>query len=150
MIQKYLVNPDETDQILNIYLETSYSAHHFIEKRFWDDNIEKVKNLLESSETYYYVKDGRIIGFISFLDIYMGALFIKYEFQNRGIGKELLDHAKETKEMIILNVYAKNEKATNFYLKNGFVITGEQIDEDTGEKVISMLFRKGEKYASRS
>ena len=43
--------------------------------------------------------------------------FVKETMQSKGIGKQLLNHAKEFKSKLKLRVYQENEKAIKFYLR---------------------------------
>ena len=60
----------------------------------------------------------------------------------RGIGKALLDIVKEKKAELALHAYQKNEKAVRFYLREGFRIRREMIDEDTREEEYLMEWSK--------
>ena len=59
-----------------------------------------------------------------------------------GIGKLLLDYIKDKKESLQLNVYQKNARAISFYKKEGFIIQCEGLDEATGEKEYTMLWKQ--------
>ena len=45
----------------------------------------------------------------------------------------MIEWAKTRNEVLTLNVYQKNQRALRFYLKEGFVIHKQLIDEETGE-----------------
>ena len=65
------------------------------------------------------------------------------EKRSGGIGTALLDLAKKGRSALTLRVYQKNERAVKFYLRNGFRIREEGLDEGTGEKEYEMVW-KGE------
>ena len=50
----------------------------------------------------------------------------------------MLNFIKRQRENIQLKVYKKNNKAVDFYLKNGFVIKEESLDERTSEEEFLM------------
>lgn len=52
-----------------------------------------------------------------------------------------LNFVKERKDEIELKVYEKNKKAYEFYLRNGFILKDELIDNDTGEKDYLMIWK---------
>ena len=58
-------------------------------------------------------------------------LFVLPEFWGRGIGTKLLNSAMSGKDELFLQVYADNERAINFYRKNGFEITGSGVCQMT-------------------
>ena len=141
MIRKFS-GPD-MDAVLNIWLEASIEAHSFIEREFWESNIDDMCNVyLPASETYVYARDGAVKGFLSMADNTVAALFVSPEFQGRGIGRELLDMACGIRKSLELCVYKKNIRAFEFYKRYGFDVVEERVDERTGE--IEVLMRIGE------
>ena len=107
--------------IIHIWLDTNIKAHDFIPKEYWIGNYEMVKDLLPKAEVYVYEDDdsNQIEGFIGLTDNYIAGIFVKEAVQSRGIGKKLLDYAKEVKSDMCLSVYQKNTGAIKFYQRNG-------------------------------
>ena len=134
----------DISDVLQIWLETNIKAHSFIEKEYWTGNYEMVKQILPEAEVYVYEdeKNGQIVGFIGINNQYVEGLFVKESAQSRGIGKQLLDHAKSRKTELRLGVYQKNVRAVRFYLRENFLIQAEQMDEDTNEKEYIMGWEK--------
>lgn len=58
-----------------------------------------------------------------------------------GLGKALMDRAKEGRAFFSLNTHAANERAHRFYQREGFVQIGEAWDGDDGIKEIRMEWR---------
>ena len=75
-------------------------------------------------------------------DEYIEGIFVSDEMQSCGIGKLLLDYIKDKKVSLRLNVYQKNARAISFYQREGFIIQCEDLDEDTGEKEYTMLWKR--------
>lgn len=142
MIRK--MEEKDIQDVLQIWLETNIRAHNFIEKEYWTGNYEMVKQILPEAEVYVYEdeKNGQIAGFIGINNQYVEGLFVKESAQSRGIGKQLLDHAKSRKTELRLGVYQKNVRAVRFYLRENFLIQAEQMDEDTNEKEYIMGWEK--------
>lgn len=134
----------DISDVLQIWLETNIEAHNFIEKEYWTGNYEMVKQILPEAEVYVYEdeKNGQIVGFIGMNNQYVEGLFVKETAQSRGIGKQLLDHAKSRKTELRLGVYQKNMRAVRFYLRENFLIQAEQMDEDTNETEYIMGWEK--------
>lgn len=59
-------------------------------------------------------------------------------FQGKGIGKQLLSHAKAQREILSLSVYKENQASYQFYLSQGFTVISEQMDEHTGHPEYTM------------
>ena len=142
MIRK--MEEKDIPDVLQIWLETNIRAHNFIEKEYWTGNYEMVKQILPEAEVYVYEdeKNGQIAGFIGMNNQYVEGLFVKESAQSRGIGKQLLDHAKSRKTELRLGVYQKNVRAMRFYLRENFLIQAEEMDEDTNEKEYIMEWGK--------
>lgn len=142
MIRK--MEEKDIPDVLQIWLETNIRAHNFIEKEYWTGNYEMVKQILPEAEVYVYEdeKNGQIVGFIGMNNQYVEGLFVKESAQSRGIGKQLLDHAKSRKTELRLGVYQKNMRAVRFYLRENFLIQAEQVDEDTNETEYIMGWEK--------
>ena len=142
MIRKF--REDDTVKVMTIWTKGNFKAHPFIEKDYWLENFNKVKEeYLWKAETYVYTEDDEIKGFISLLDGgYIGALFVKIDSLRQGIGKRLLNYVKEKYDKLTLNVYEKNVDATLFYVAMGFKNKKIQIDEETGEKEYIMEWEK--------
>ena len=73
---------------------------------------------------------------------YIEGIFVSDEMQSCGIGKLLLDYIKDKKVSLRLNVYQKNARAISFYQREGFIIQCEGLDEATGEKEYTMLWKR--------
>lgn len=131
MIRKY--ESKDLDQVMQIWLDTNIMAHPFISKIYWTSNFEMVREILPKTEVYVYVVEGDIAGFIGIDDGYIAGIFISSEMQSKGIGKQLLEKAKELYYNLTLTVYQKNMKTIKFYQREHFVIEQVQIDKNTGE-----------------
>lgn len=137
-------NETEINKLVEIWYEGSLIAHDFIDRNYWKSKqSEMEEKYLPMSETYAVSNEKDIVGFLSMMDNYMAALFIDVKHQGSGYGKGLLDFIKSQRENIQLNVYKKNNNAVDFYLKNGFVIIEETLDEQTSEEEFLMEWKKG-------
>ncbi|MCM3479210.1 N-acetyltransferase [Caldibacillus thermoamylovorans] len=144
MIREY--RKAEIDTLVDIWYQSSLIAHDFINKDYWKSKREEMKEkYLPMSENYVISKNAEIMGFISMVDNYLAALFIDAKYQGEGHGKELLNFIKKHRKKIQLKVFKKNYKAVNFYLRNGFVIKEELLDEETSEKEFLMEWEDNSK-----
>ena len=73
---------------------------------------------------------------------YVEGIFISDKMQSQGIGKILLNYAKDKRNKLLLNVYQKNARAISFYQREGFKIQFESLDEATGEKDYVMAWKR--------
>ena len=117
MIRKYV--DSDIDAVMQIWLNTNIQAHSFISQDYWKSNFDMVKEMMPLAEIYVHEVDNanQIDGFIGLNNDYIEGIFIKDAAQSKGTGKQLLDQVKKIKSTLKLNVYQKNERAIQFYLR---------------------------------
>lgn len=140
MIRK--LNIDESEAVMKIWLETNIAVHDFISEDYWQGNYEQVKMMLPDATVFVYEENNLILGFIGLTENYIAGIFINTNSQSKGIGKVLLDYVKKCHSELLLQVYKKNSRAVRFYLREGFDVSNEQIDENTGEAELVMNWTK--------
>lgn len=123
----------DIDRIMQLWLDTNILAHNFIDSRYWRDNFGAVKELMPKATIYVYEQNGEVQAFIGLMEGFVAGIFVSSDFQSKGMGKLLLDYSKGKLNELSLCVYKKNNGALNFYLREGFTISSEQVDENTGE-----------------
>lgn len=139
MIRK--LDKNDINQLLQIWLEVNIKTHNFIPKEYWEEQYDNVKELLPNSEIYVYEENEKIVAFVGLIQNYIAGIFVSFSFQSKGIGKKLLDYIKEFKKELSLNVYVKNISAIKFYQREGFIINSQNIDEETKEQQILMIWK---------
>ena len=122
MIRKF--RTDDLEQVMGLWLATNISAHDFISAKYWHANYALVKEMLPQANIWVYEKNNEIWGFIGLQDTYIAGIFVADKAQGKGIGSELLAKAKQQKSQLSLAVYAKNERALNFYQRADSCIGG--------------------------
>ncbi|MGI9896732.1 N-acetyltransferase [Vibrio natriegens] len=137
MIRQY--NPHDLDSVLEIWLEASVKAHDFISAEFWESQVENMRNIyIPASEVYVFEVDSKVVGFYALYENNLAAIFVSPAFQGKGIGKQLLSHAKAQRAVLGLSVYKENQASYQFYLSQGFKVVSEQLDEHTGHPEFTM------------
>lgn len=132
----------DLDRIMDLWLDTNISAHSFIDSEYWESNYDTVKTMMPNATIYLYEENDIIQGFVGLMDNYIAGIFVSQQVQSSGIGKKLLDYVKDKKATLSLNVYQENSRAVNFYLRESFAISNEQIDKNTGKIELSMNWVK--------
>lgn len=140
MIRKLEINELET--VMKIWLDVNVKTHDFICESYWQSNYDLVKEMLPSATIFVYEANNQIQGFIGLMDNYIAGIFINSDSQSKGIGKTLLNYVKENNSELLLHVYKKNIRAVNFYLREGFTISSEQVDDNTNELELVMHWIK--------
>lgn len=139
MIRKF--KTDDLEQVMELWLATNISAHDFISAKYWHANYGLVKKMLPQANIWVYEKNNEIWGFIGLQGTYIAGIFVADKAQGKGIGSKLLAKAKQQKQQLSLAVYAKNERALNFYRRADFVVVKEQLDEATGQVEYQMEWK---------
>ena len=132
MIRKF--RNSDLDDVMQIWLYGNIDAHYFIDKDYWKNNFDMVSEMIPKAEVYVFEDKDGIAGFIGLMDNYIAGLFVKHEKCSNGIGKHLLDYAKTMKEELQLDVYSKNKKALDFYIREGFEVKNIHVNEETNEE----------------
>lgn len=140
MIRKY--HRSDADQVMELWLAGNVDAHPFISKEYWQSHFGEVREQLSRAEVFVFEQDGRIQGFIGLVNEYIAGIFVDKNCRSRGIGRQLLAYAKEAHDALSLGVYQKNERAVAFYLREGFEVQSEALDEDTGEREYTMTMSR--------
>lgn len=138
------LNKKDIDELMKLWLKTSIEAHSFIDKKYWLDNYDVVKNeYIPISKTFVYKENNKVKGFISVIDnFYIGALFVLKEEQNKGIGRKLIDFCKVRYKKLELAVYVENKNAVEFYKRCDFQVISKQNNEDSNHYEYIMKLEK--------
>ena len=133
---------EEIRSFISRQKETYRTPYESQPNQYWKSNYELVKEMMSQYEVYVFEADKMIQGFVGLNDEYIEGIFVSDEMQSCGIGKLLLDYIKDKKVSLRLNVYQKNARAISFYQREGFIIQCEGLDEATGEKEYTMLWKR--------
>ena len=131
---------NDIDRIMEIWLNGNIQAHNFIKKEYWQNNYETVRQMLPQADIYVYEQNKQIFGFIGLTGNYIAGIFVDGNARNKGIGTQLLNRIKMGRNHLTLHVYKKNQRAVNFYRREGFVIQTVQTDENTGAEELEMVW----------
>ncbi|WP_338805303.1 N-acetyltransferase [Xenorhabdus griffiniae] len=123
----------DMDAVLSIWLEASIKAHNFVAAEFWQSQRENMRSIyIPASEVYVYVQDANVVGFYALHENSLAAIFVSPDKQGQGIGKALVNDAKNRRTELTLSVYQQNQASYEFYLSQGFYVVSEEVDEHTG------------------
>lgn len=77
-------------------------------------------------------ESGTVVGFALRDDDNLGGLYVARGARNRGIGKALLDLARDGQQRLEAWSYEANEHARRFYRREGFVEFAREIEDSSG------------------
>ncbi len=132
MIRKIKLK-DET-KILTMWMKANFRVNNFIERDFWLERFNKMKDNIFTYRTYVYEEDNEIKGFISIANNRILAIIVKEEYLNKGIGRKLINNCKERNDTLNMNIYENNTDGLVFMLRMGFKNIGIQVDHSTNQK----------------
>lgn len=141
-VQIRLFRASDLDAVMQIWLSSNLQAHAFIDSDYWIKQEKAVREQIPSAEVYIAVRGNTVCGFIGIYKNTIEGLFVNKRDRGMGIGKSLLDFAKQRHDVLSLYVYQKNEKARRFYRRENFKIVQTRKDSDTKETEYRMLWMK--------
>ena len=140
MIRKF--ETKDTERVMQIWLEVNIETHNFVASDYWLSQYHSVREQLLQANIYVYERDKEIQGFVGMMDDYLAGIFVDKKSRSMGIGKGLLECVKEDYSEFSLNVYQKNRRAVDFYLREGLSIVSKGIDEDTAETDYTLVWSR--------
>ncbi len=132
----------DTKRVMQIWLEVNMEIHSFVSGDYWRSHYRTVQEQLIRADIYVYEQNCEIQGFVGMQDDYLAGIFVDKSCRSLGIGKALLECVKKKYDSFSLNVYQKNRRAVDFYLREGLSVVSEGIDEDTAEADYTMAWNK--------
>lgn len=140
MIRKF--EKKDTKRVMQIWLEANLEAHDFVPSDYWLSQYQSVQEQLLPADIYVYEQDNEIQGFVGMVDDYLAGIFVDKKYRSMGIGKGLLECVKKIYPAFSLNVYQKNQRAVDFYLREKLTIVSTGADEDTAEADYTVVWKK--------
>jgi putative acetyltransferase len=132
MIRPY-TNEDLGD-VLDVWYRASLIAHSFLSEAFLAIERRQIaERWLPMAETMVYETDGRVVGFLALIGNEVGAIFVDPDHQGRGIGRALMDGARDSRPFLELNVFEANAIGRRFYDAYGFELVGRHMNETAGQ-----------------
>ena len=89
---------------------------------FYEDQNYFRDHILKENKVFVVQSDRQTVAFMAMKDDFIDQLYVHPDFQNRGIGKALLEHARaRSPQHVWLYTLQINVNARAFYEKNGFM-----------------------------
>jgi putative acetyltransferase len=142
MIREY--DSGDRDAVLAVWAESAAVAHPFWTPAMFEEERKNIgEQFLPVVETYVFERDGAIVGFISLLDTEVGGIFVAPRYHGQGIGRALMDRARDSRSHLELDVFEANAIGRAFYAAYGFGVVGERLDDRTGHRVLRLRLPPG-------
>lgn len=125
---------EDLEELLDVWYRASLIAHSFLSQEFLTVERREIADVwLPMAETMVYEADGRVVGFLALIGNEVGAVFVDPDYQGRGIGRSLMDRARESRQFLELDVFEANAVGRGFYDAYGFELVGRHIHEASGQ-----------------
>lgn len=139
MIRSY--QHEDLDDLLATWYAASQIAHPFLDEAFFEEERRNIPNIyLPMADTFIYENDGVVVGFIALIGNEVGAIFVHPEFHGQGMGRALMDHARQLRGNLEVEVFKNNRVGRDFYRRYGFSFMEEHIHEETGEPLLRLVY----------
>ena len=131
MIRKF--RDQDLDDLLAAWASASEIAHSFLTQEFLASERQNIPNLyLPNAETWVFEDEGRVVGFVALIGNEVGAIFVHPSHQRNGVGRQLMEKARELRGELVVEVFKANTIGRAFYANFGFEIIAEKVHEQTG------------------
>jgi len=118
--------PSDRDALLDIWFRSVRATHTFLTEQDIQALLPEVRDVaLVELELWVLCADsGQPIAFLGLSGSKVEALFVAPEHLRMGGGRKLLNHARQLKGLLAVDVNEQNPEAVRFYEACGFVVTG--------------------------
>lgn len=113
---------DEQARLFEIWRDAVAATHGFLAPEDFDFYAKLVKNEMLPTGEFWVAADeaGRPLGFLQIVGSKVEALFVDPKLHRRGIGRALMDHARQINSKLQLDVSEQNPDGVAFYESLGF------------------------------
>jgi len=115
----------DAEEAADVFINSRRTALPTVPFVHTDDEVRGyVKNILiGKTEGWVAVAGGRVVAIMSLTPGWVDQLYVATQWQGRGVGRDLLDLAKERSDgELQLWTFQVNDRARRFYERNGFTI----------------------------
>ena len=140
MLIRHYQDKDLTE-LLNAWEKSSRLAHPFMNEAFFEQERHNIPNLyIPNADTWIVEVEGKVAGFIALLGNEAGGLFVDPDYHGQGLGKALMDKARELHGNLVVEVFKDNPIGRRFYDRYGFKLVEEKVFEPTDDVLLRMAF----------
>ena len=125
---------DDRDALLNIWLRSVRATHLFLAESDIQSLLPIVRDVALKHLELWVVCDSQMrpIGFSGLDGAKLEALFIDPDYFRRGAGRLLIEHARQRKGALTIDVNEQNPDALRFYESCGFRVVGRSPTDSDG------------------
>jgi len=141
IIRKY--NNEDLASVLSVWEKASQLAHSFLPEDFIAQERINLPNVyLPAADTWVTEFEGKVVGFISLIGNEVGGLFVDPAFHGIGLGRSLMNKARELHGDLVVEVFEKNTIGREFYNKYGFSLKSRYHHKDSGFEMLKLTYSR--------
>ncbi|AOW12115.1 acetyltransferase [Hydrogenophaga crassostreae] len=127
--------------VLSSWEAATRLAHPFMTNEFIAQEKTNVAELyIPNTDTWVAEIDGSVEGFVALIGNEVGAIFLQPRQHGKGVGRALMDKAKELHGSLEVQVFKDNPIGRNFYARYGFEGQDETLHAPTGRQILRLRF----------
>ena len=131
--------PRDLSALLDVWEAASRVGHPFLPAEFLAQERRNIPDVyLPNSETWVAEVEGRVVGFLALLGNEVGALFVTPERHGDGVGHALMEHARDLRGGLTVEVFERNAIGRAFYARQGFELVERKLHEATGFELLRL------------
>lgn len=135
---------EDLNELLDVWYRASLVAHPFLSEEFLQVERRQIaEHWLPMAETTVFEDEGRVVGFLALIGSEVGAIFVDPDCQGRGVGRALMDSARDRRPFLELNVFEANSIGRRFYDAYGFEFVDRHMHDASGQPELRLRFEQG-------
>ena len=139
MIRPYA--DDDLEDVLDAWYRASLIAHPFLSEEFLENERRQIaEQWIPVAETVVYETEERVVAFLAMVGSEVGGIFVDPDYQGRGIGRALMDHARSSHPVLELDVFEANSVGRRFYDAYGFAFVDRHMNEEAGHLELRLRY----------
>jgi GNAT superfamily N-acetyltransferase len=133
----------DAERVAKVFKASRFDALPYLpELHTPEEDVNYFKNVVfRENEVFLALVSGDIVGFIAFNKEWINHLYLLPAVQRKGIGRQLLELAKNQTQPLKLWTFQKNVRAQSFYAKHGFIIVKTTDGSENQEKEPDVLLQ---------
>ena len=129
----------DTEAVVAVWRAATQVAHPFLAHDYIESEADNLRNIyLVHAATRVNEIDGCVVGFIAMIGNEIGGLFFDPAFHGKGLGRALVDDARQTLGALEVEVFERNAVGRRFYDSYGFRLIGSSTHAPTGETLLRL------------
>lgn len=131
----------DLESVLSSWEAATRIAHPFMTDDFiTKERVNVAEIYMPNTDTWVAELDGSVVGFIALMGNEIGAIFLQPSLHGKGIGRALMEKAKNLHEELEVVVAKENPIGRGFYSKCGFELIEESFNDHLGGQVLRLKY----------